>query len=109
MAIPHARPGEPIDVKPLGARLPDVQTIALFKSDDVEVIRLVLLAGKSFKDHKTPGEVTIQCIEGRLEVTIEGAKHELSAGQLLFIEAHAHHSLTAHEPSSALVTIVVKK
>ena len=62
MAIHHAHPGEPIDVQPLGARLPEAKTSALFKSADLEVTRLVLLAGKSLPPHKVPGEITIQCI-----------------------------------------------
>jgi len=109
MAIPHASSGEPIDVQPLGAMLPSAQTVALFKSDEVEVIRLVLLTGKSMKEHEAPGDITIQCIEGQLDITLEGSSRTLNAGQLLFVAAHARHSVTALAPSSALVTIVVKK
>jgi hypothetical protein len=64
MAIPHALPGQAIDVAPLGTRLSSEQTIALFKSADLEVIRLVLPAGKSLPPHKVAGEITIQCVEG---------------------------------------------
>lgn len=41
MALPHARPGEPIDIRPLGVGLPAANTVALFKSDDLEVMRVV--------------------------------------------------------------------
>ena len=55
MAIPHARPGQAIDVRPLGARLAGETTTALFKSDQLEVIRLVLVAGKSLPTHQVSG------------------------------------------------------
>ena len=48
MAIPHALPGQVVDVSPLGARLADERSIALFKSNDLEVMHIVLMAGKEF-------------------------------------------------------------
>ena len=47
MAIAHASPGQVVDVGPLGARLSREKTVALFKAHDLEVMRVVLLAGKS--------------------------------------------------------------
>ncbi|MBC7957172.1 MAG: cupin domain-containing protein [Cytophagales bacterium] len=107
MAIPHAGSGEPIDVQPLGAGLPRHKTTALFKSRELEVIRLVLLAGKSLPEHKVPGEITIQCVEGRIDVTSEGTSHVLAAGQLLFLAGNVPHGVVALQDSSALVTIVL--
>ena len=68
---PRHTEGEAIDVKPLGARLAHTKTVALFKSKDLELMRLVLLAGRSLPPHKVAGEITIQCIEGSIEVTAE--------------------------------------
>ena len=108
MAIPHAGSGEPINVQPLGADLPGTKTTVLFKSQDLEVIRLVLLAGKSFPPHKVPGEITIQCVEGRIDVTVDGESRVLVAGQLLFLAGDVLHGVDALEDSSALVTIALK-
>src|SRR5688572_31348009 len=60
MAIEHAHSGQAVDVQPLGRDLSAQKTTALFKSNDLEVIRLVLLAGKSLPPHKVPGEITVQ-------------------------------------------------
>ena len=108
MALPHAAPGEPIDVRPLGGRLAQQQTAALFKSAALEVIRLVLPAGRSLPPHKVAGEITIQCIEGKIDVTAEGKSHPLGAGQLLFLPGHLVHGVVAIENSSALVTIALR-
>jgi quercetin dioxygenase-like cupin family protein len=108
MAIPHTPPGETVDVTPLGLRLSSVKTHALFKSVDLEVIRLVLGAGKSLPSHKVPGELTIQCIEGALDVSVEGRSQVLRAGQLLYLAGGVSHAVRALEDASALVTIALR-
>jgi len=85
------------------------KTVALFKSAELEVMRLVLAAGKAAPPHKVAGEITIQCIEGRLDVTIAGASHVLEAGQLLFLAGGVVHGVTALQDSSALVTIALPR
>ncbi len=109
MAIPHAAPGEPIDVRPLGARLGQEKTIALFKSDHLEVLRLVLPAGKSMPAHKVPGEMTIQCLEGQVAVTGDGPDTVLNAGELLYLRGHVVHGLSAREDASVLVTLALHR
>ena len=109
MAIPHATPGQPIDVSPLGPRLLSEKTTALFKSEQLEVIRLVLQAGKSLPPHSVAGEITVQCVEGRIDVTFDSQSHLLEAGQMLFLARSKSHGVVALEDSSALVTIVLSK
>jgi quercetin dioxygenase-like cupin family protein len=109
MSIPHAQSGEPTSVAPFGPAINQQRTAALFKSEQLEVMRLVLLAGKSMPAHKLAGEITIQCIEGRLEVEINGVSTLLKAGQLVFLLGAVPHSVTALEDASALVTIVLCK
>jgi quercetin dioxygenase-like cupin family protein len=109
MAIEHARPGQAIDVQPLGSSLATQKTTALFKSNDLEVMRLVLLAGKSVPPHKVPGEITVQCVEGAIDVTAEGTSHVLRAGQLLYLSGNVLHGVTALENASALVTVALKR
>jgi quercetin dioxygenase-like cupin family protein len=108
MAIDHALPGQAIDVRPLGGALSTARTTALFKSDDLEVMRLVLPAGKSLPPHKVPGEITVQCIEGSIAVDAAGQRHLLRAGQLLYVRGNVLHSVTAIESASALVTVALK-
>ncbi len=112
MALNHASPGQALDVRPFGARLLTEKTAALFKSRDFELMRLVLLAGKSFPPHKVAGDITIHCLEGTLAVglTVELANTTvtLAAGELLFLEGNALHGVTALSDASALVTIALK-
>lgn len=109
MALDHAQPGQAVDVGPLGARLAQEKTVALFKSADLEVMRLVLLAGSSLPPHSVPGEITVQCIEGAIDVTAAGRSHVLQAGQLLYLAGGVTHGVTAVQNSSALVTVALRK
>jgi len=109
MAIEHAQPGQPVDVGPLGPLLTGAKTVALFKSAQLEVIRLVLLAGRTLPPHKVDGEITIQCLEGRLAVGAGGSRQVLAAGQLLYLSGGVPHDVQALEDASALVTIVLHR
>jgi len=81
----------------------------LFKSNDLEVMRLVLQAGSALPPHKVPGEITIHCLEGAMTVTVEGTAHVLRAGQLLYLLGNEVHGVLAIEDTSALVTIALVK
>ena len=108
MAIPHAQPGDIIDVRPLGGALADARSHALFKSTDLEVIRLVLRAGEGMPPHAVAGEITLQCIEGRIAFKFDTGQVELAAGKLVHVTGDDMHSLRAIEDSSLLLTIVLK-
>ena len=108
MAIQHATPGQPIDIRAFGTTLSDTVSYALFKSGELEVIRLVLPAGKSMPVHQVPGEITIQCVEGKMEVTINGRAHLLPAGHLMYLPGGVSHSVLGLENSSGLLTIVLQ-
>ncbi len=107
MAILHAVPGHPVDVSPLGERLASSQSVALFKSRDLEVMRVVLAPGKSMPAHKLPGDLTLHCLEGRLEIGVPGQRTELLPGELVYLPGGVVHEVTALVASSALVTIAL--
>jgi quercetin dioxygenase-like cupin family protein len=109
MSIPHAQSGQAIQVAAFGPALGQQRTVALFKSTQLEVMRLVLLAGKSMPAHKLSGEITIQCIEGKLDIQVEGVSTLLQAGELMYLLCEVPHSVTALMDASALVTIVLHR
>lgn len=108
MAIPHANPGDVIDVRPLGAELAHTKTQTLLKSDRIEVIRLVMMTGKELAEHKAPSDITVHCLEGRLAFTAHGKTVELTAGQMLFLTAGEPHGIRCLEDASFLLTIASK-
>jgi quercetin dioxygenase-like cupin family protein len=107
MAIPHAKPGTVVDVRPLGGALANTSTATLIKTDSLEVIRIVMPTGKDIPRHNVPGEITVQCLEVNVEFHIGELKRELTVGTLLYLEGADEHWLHANEDSSLLVTILL--
>lgn len=105
MAIQHAAPGEVIDIRPLADRLVQSVTSTLIKSERLEVIRLVVPAGKVIPPHKVAGPITVQCLEGRIEFEAGGSRRPLGPGEMLYLTGDELHSLKGIEDSSVLVTI----
>ncbi|MEO8389536.1 MAG: cupin domain-containing protein [Polaromonas sp.] len=109
MAIPHAASGQLIDVQPLAGKLLEARTVALFKSEELEVMRLIVPAGKSAPSHRVKGEITVQCLEGEVAFTAEGQTQRMKAGQLLWLAGGVEHGLTAVQDASLLVTLHLRK
>ena len=109
MAIPHAKPGEVVDVRPLGSALASAQTKTLVRAEQVEVIRLVVPAGKDIAEHKAKGEIVVQCLEGKVAYTVFGKTHDLEAGKLFYLPAGEPHSVQGIEDASLLLTILLPK
>ncbi len=107
MALHHALSGELIDIRPYRNNLQQEGNKTLYKSEHLEVFRMVLIAGKEFPPHKITGEITVQCIEGSIEFTIEGVPEVMREGNLKCLAGGQMHALKAIEDSSVLVTIVL--
>ena len=108
MSIPHAKSGEVIQL-PLVTDLGSSKTTTLAKTANLELIRLVLPAGKEIPTHQASGEITVQCLEGRVAFTAEGKTQELTTGHLLLLAAGEPHAVKGIEDSSLLVTILLPK
>ncbi len=106
MATHHANPGEIVDLQTWAADLPKEHTKAIVKTDDMELIRIVLPAGKGIPNHKVPGSITVQCISGKIAIIAMGVTQKLNYNQLLHLMPGEPHSLKAVEDSVVLLTII---
>ncbi len=107
MAIPHAKSGDVIDIQPLGEALKRSLTTTLAKTDRLEIIRLVVPAGKEIPSHEVAGEITVQCLEGRIAFTAGNTTRDLAPGQMLYLAGNEPHSLRGVENASVLVTLLL--
>lgn len=105
MSIHHAPSGELINILPLGSAITSTQTTTLYKTQHLEVFRVVLLAGKERPEHKVVGELTAQCLEGSIEFLSETTRDVVRAGDLKWLAGGTPHSLRAIEDASVLVTL----
>ena len=106
MALHHLGPGDKVHLPSLASH--KTKTAALVKTDAFEAMQLILRSGDVIADHAVPGFVTIVCLEG--SVTLYGAKQvRLSAGEWMYLDRGEKHSVSAHEDSSLLVTIMFER
>ncbi len=109
MAIEHAASGSVTSMRPLGADLRSTSTHTILKAEQLELIRIVLLAGKEMREHKVPGEITLQCIEGCVELRALEKTLTLKTGDLVHLQGNGLHALAAIEDSSMLLTIRLQR
>ncbi len=107
MAIHHASSGELIDILPLKDNLKTTPTKTLFKSNHLEVSRTVLHAGKDVPPHQVAGEMTVQCLEGRVELTAAGTTKLMRPGDLICLAGGETYALRAIDDSSVLITMLL--
>jgi quercetin dioxygenase-like cupin family protein len=105
MAQTHSTSGEVIRLQALGVAIPASRTTALLKARQLELVRLVLPAGTTMREHSTAGEVTVLCLEGAIDLTTPNGPQRMAAGDLIHLAAGEPHALRGVSDATALVTI----
>ena len=108
MALQHASSGQVIALQRDDEDASQFSSIALAKTDEIELIRLVLPTGKTMPEHWVKGEVTLQCLSGEIAVDAHGRTVTLHGGEMLYLAGATPHALRAVVDSVALLTIVLK-
>lgn len=80
---------------------------SLVKSGPIRAQVLALDEGVELEDQDADGPFTIQCLLGRVVVTVQGRDHRMTTGDLLVVDAGVTHEITADEASVLLVTITL--
>ncbi len=104
-----AKPGKTVNVRPLGTALAATKTKTLAMTDDMEIIRLIVPAGKVIPEHQGKGTVIVHCLEGQVALTAFGQTQNLQAGELLYLPAGEGHSIKGLRDASLLLTILLPK
>ena len=107
MALPHAASGDVIAVHSGAEDYSRFSSIALAKTLELELIRLVLPKGKTMPEHHVPGEITLLCLKGEIVVDIHVASRTLHAGDMLYLFGGQAHALRAEQDALALLTILL--
>lgn len=108
MALHHAASGELIDIRPLGEKLSSSPSVALARTTELEVMRLVLPIGRELPKHQVPGEIMLQCLEGAVELLAHERIQPLHAGEMVYLAGNVPYALRAIANSSVLMTVLLK-
>ena len=107
MALPHAASGDVITLQSGGEDFSQFSSIALAKTEGLELIQMIMPKGKSMPEHHVSGEITLLCLQGEIAVDAHGAVKVLRAGEMLYLLGGQAHALTAVQDSLALLTILL--
>lgn len=105
MARTHAISGEVFALRPLGSAIGSETTAAVLKARQLEVVRVVMPAGRELPEHSVAGEITVHVLEGELELAIPEGKRRLGAGDFIHLAGGTPHAVRAVADSSAVLTI----
>ncbi len=72
---------------------------ALMETESSKEIRIIMPKGEIMKEHKAPGAIVVQVLNGKIWFEVEGNKHEFKSGDMLALDAKVPHSLGGLEDS----------
>jgi quercetin dioxygenase-like cupin family protein len=107
MALQHAASGERIRLQTSDADIAHFTSVALAKTEHMELIRLVLPKDREMPLHKVDGEITLLCLQGEIVCDAHGAATVLRPGEMLYLLGGVPHGVRANEDAAALLTILL--
>ncbi len=115
MALEHLMPGRTQALLPEGPLPAEFESRALFKSQDLEVIQLLMPEGRRMVDHRVKGDITLYCAKGCVDVIshpLDSAdprpKARLRQGELMYLKRDEPHNLLAVVASVVILTIALR-
>lgn len=107
MALPHAASGELIRLQRSDDDIAHFTSVALAKTDHMELIRLVLPKERDMPVHRVEGEMTLLCLQGEIVVDAHERSTTLRPGEMLYLLGGVPHGVRANEDAVALMTILL--
>jgi quercetin dioxygenase-like cupin family protein len=107
MALQHAVSGERIRLRREGDDIANFTSVALIKTDHVELIRLVVPVDKPLPEHRVEGEMTLLCLEGEIAFDAHGRTTILQPNEMVYLAGGEPHAVRANKDAVALLTILL--
>jgi quercetin dioxygenase-like cupin family protein len=109
MALQHAASGERIALQRGEDDIAYFTSVALAKTEHMELIRLVLPKERTMPVHTVEGEMTLLCLQGEIVVDAHGGSTTLRPGEMLYLLGGVPHGVRANEDAVALMTILLNQ
>jgi quercetin dioxygenase-like cupin family protein len=77
----------------------------LLKTPSLRVVLVTMRAGTELHEHVAPGPITVQPLQGRFTLIVEGEEHEVAPGTLVSLAGDTRHAVRAVEDGAFLLTI----
>lgn len=107
MALQHAVSGERIALQRGDDDIAHFTSIALIKTEHMELIRLVVPKEKPMPEHRVEGEMTLVCLEGEIAFDAHGRTTILRPNEMVYLAGGEPHAVRANKDAVALLTILL--
>ncbi|MFC3460042.1 MULTISPECIES: cupin domain-containing protein [Massilia] len=107
MALQHAASGERIALQRGEDDIANFTSIALAKTEHMELIRLVVPKDKPMPEHRVEGEMTLLCLEGEIAFDAHGRTIVLRPNEMVYLAGGEPHAIRANVDAVALMTILL--
>ncbi len=77
----------------------------LLKTPSLRVVLVTMRAGTELHAHTAPGPITVQPLQGRFALALEGVEREVEVGMVIALEGGTRHAVRALEDGAFLLTI----
>ncbi len=77
----------------------------LLKTPSLRVVLITMRAGTEIRDHTAPGPITVQPLQGRFALVVDGEALEIAPGAVVALAERTHHAVRAIETGAFLLTI----
>ena len=108
MALHHAVSGEKIALQRGDDDIAHFTSVALVKTEHMELIRLVLPVERPIPEHRVDGEVTIVCLEGEIAIDAHDKTTNLQPNEMVYLAGSVPHTVRALKDAVALMTILME-
>lgn len=105
MALTHSSPLEIIDLV-ISQDIKETRNVSLIRTPHLQLVRLELSEGHHMPTHHVPGEITLHCLAGKVDIEVPTRICHLETGQIVVLEGGEPHSLRALSPSVVLLTLL---
>ncbi|WP_213958978.1 MULTISPECIES: cupin domain-containing protein [unclassified Variovorax] len=106
MALKHAQLLDVIDLHATHEARGTSVSSSLLKTAHMQLMQLNLPQGHRLPAHHVPGEITIQCVAGEVNVVTSQCRRQLGAGQLMALPGGESHEIEASRDALLLVTVL---
>ena len=107
MALQHAASGERIALERGEDDIANFTSIALAKTEHMELIRLVVPVDKPMPEHRVEGEMTLLCLQGEFAFDAHGRTIVLRPNEMVYLAGGEPHAIRANTDAVALMTILL--
>ncbi|MEX5745805.1 cupin domain-containing protein [Massilia sp. X63] len=107
MALQHAVSGERIELQRGDDDIAHFTSVALIKTEHMELIRLVVPKEKPMPEHRVEGEMTLVCLEGEIAFDAHGRTTILRPNEMVYLAGGEPHAVRANKDAVALLTILL--